>query len=111
MEIMPEDRVPFNYFIIPIADAYYRAGAPKKANKILEQLAMDQEDELHYYLSLTGDYANSVAYEKKIAMYVLQEIVRITQNYGQKELNDKINKDFQQLFMSYRKSPSLNENE
>jgi hypothetical protein len=111
MEIMPEERVPFNYYIIPMADAYYRAGSPQKANKILTQLAADQEDELHYYLSLTGDYANKVAYEKKIAMYVLQEIVRITQNYGQKELNDKINKDFQQLFMSYRKNPSADENQ
>jgi hypothetical protein len=40
MTRIPDRTIPYNFFVIPVAEAYYRAGAPEKGNEVLSTLLL-----------------------------------------------------------------------
>jgi hypothetical protein len=48
-EVLPENNVPYNFFVVQLAEDYYQAGATAKADKILNRYAEIVEQELNYY--------------------------------------------------------------
>jgi hypothetical protein len=101
MEIMPESRVPFNYFIIPIIEQYYRAGQIEKANKLVTSYFNTLQEDLRYYFTFKGDKARSIDYEKRVGIQLLGELNRISEFFQQQELADKIEAAFQQFYQMY----------
>jgi len=101
MEVMPERNVPFNFFMLPIADTYYKAGAPAKANALVKKLADIYEDDLNYYFSLKAEHASSVDYEKQQAMSVLQRLVMVAKQNNQEALSKELEARFKKLETLY----------
>lgn len=97
MEIMPENRVPFNYFIIPVIEQYYRAGQIEKANKIVNSFFNTTQEDLRYYFTFRGDKAKSILYEKRVGIQIIGELVRITEFFEQKDLKDKLEASYNQF--------------
>lgn len=97
MEIMPENRVPFNYFIIPVIEQYYRAGQIEKANKLVNSFFNTTQEDLRYYFTFRGDKGRSIMYEKRVGIQILGELARITDFFQQKELKDKIEASYNQF--------------
>ena len=91
--VMPDHSIPYNFFMTPIAEAYYRADEVDKANALMVRLAEIYEDDLDYYLSIRGDKAKSISQETQRAMSVFQRLIQIARAYKQeaflKELEDK----------------------
>jgi hypothetical protein len=104
MEIMPENRVPFNYFIVPIIEQYYRAAQIDKANKLVNSYFNTQLADLKYYFSFSGSMADQIDYEKRMGIQILGELSRISGLYKQKELADKIDKSAQQFYRLYEQT-------
>ncbi|MFN8258439.1 MAG: DUF2723 domain-containing protein [Bacteroidales bacterium] len=96
VELTPHSQVPYDYTIIPAAELYYRLGQKEKGDKIIQKLSDIYTEEVEYYQSLTGDYAKSVAYDTKVAMSVLQELVNLSKVYS-----PEINKTLSQKFNVY----------
>lgn len=94
MEVMPYETVPYNVFVLQIAEGYYRAGEMKKATEVLNKMKQVTEQELDYYLSLDKEYTSMVENEAKRAMSVMQELSRLTRTYNQEELSKKIDEKF-----------------
>ncbi|MFH1322008.1 MAG: DUF2723 domain-containing protein, partial [Bacteroidota bacterium] len=101
LEVMPDKNVPFNFFVTPIAEAYYRAGVPEKANPIVGQLTDVYEDEMNYYLSVRGEHAKALETEKQRAMYTMQRLHAIAKAYKQKELAENIDERIKKLQEDY----------
>jgi len=101
IELTPHHQLSYDYFVVPIAEAYYRLNLPEKANEIVRQLANIYGDNLSYYLSLEGSHAKAVAYETKVGMSVLQELVKLTEDYKQDELYEEVNAKFDTLIQKY----------
>ncbi len=97
MEIMPENRVPFNYFIIPVIEQYYRAGQIEKANKIVNSFFNTTQEDLRYYFTFRGDKAKSILYEKRVGIQIIGELARITEFFNQKELKEKLEASYNQF--------------
>jgi hypothetical protein len=89
MEVMPDEAVPFNYFIMPIMEAYYAAGATDKGNVLAERLVDIYSHNLKYFFSFTGELSTKVNREKEEALGVLHRINQLTERYGQTEVNKK----------------------
>lgn len=104
MEIMPENRVPFNYFIVPVIEQYYRAGQIDKANKLVNSFFNTSLADLKYYFSFSGSNADQIDYEKRVAIQILGELSRISGFFKQKELADKIDKSAQQFYRLYEQT-------
>ena len=101
VELTPNNQLPYDYFILPVAELYYKANEPEKANKIVSKLAEIYTEDLNYYLSLKKPYSAAVGYETRVAMSVMQELVSLTETYKQDELFEKISNDFDTLFQKY----------
>jgi hypothetical protein len=101
VELTPNEKLPYDYFMVPIAESYYKLNKTEKANVIINQLADIYKDNLTYYLSLEGRFAGSVAYETKVGMSVMQELVKITENYEQDNLYEKLTSEFDILLQKY----------
>ena len=101
MAVMPEKTVPYNYFMMSIAEAYYRSDSPEKANLLVTKLADQYEDELEYYLSLKGKQAALVENETQRAMYVMNRLVMMTGMFKQNTLNKQLEARFKKLESRY----------
>lgn len=76
--MIPESNVPYNYFVLSIAENYYKLEEYKKGNAIIGSLVDRYENDLKFYLSLKGDDKKSVREEADRAKYILQQIIMMT---------------------------------
>lgn len=107
MQVMPKEIVPYNYFILPIAESYYKAGQNAKANEILSALAKQYDAELNYYFSLGPDFISKTENESQQAMSILQRMLQVTKMFGEEKLNkevDAIFKKHEQTYLRYFQS-------
>ncbi len=75
---IPERNVPYNYFVLSIAENYYKLGEYEKGNKIIGSLVDRYENDLKYYISLKGDAKKSVKADYDRSKYILQQIIMMT---------------------------------
>ena len=118
VEVTPDKTIPYNYFMTKIGELYYRAaGATNKVidsalvnndvelskkkewvdkgNAILTRVGEIYADNLNYYLSLkNGKYFKFVEQDMNQALYIMQAIANIAKQTDQKELADKLDKQF-----------------
>lgn len=101
MEIMPDSKVPYNMFMMPMAEAYYKAGQAKKANDILNRLLDINVSELAYYFRFTGSKTHRLDMDKRQNLGIVNRIKEIATIQNQKQLGDKANKAFEQYYQMY----------
>jgi hypothetical protein len=101
MMVMPKENIPYNYFMLPIVECYYKAGETTKGNKLAQELADIYTDDMQFYLTLKGKDSESVDNEKQQCMGVLQRILMMTKQYKQDALNKKIESDFTKFSTQY----------
>ena len=101
MEIMPEKKVPYNIFITPMAESYYKAGKISIANKLLNRLLDNSTAELAYYFRFTGDKTHKLDSEKRQNLSIVNRIKDIADNFHQTSLKEKSEKILQQYYQMY----------
>ena len=115
LEVMPEQNVPYNYFMLRIADMYFRAAGVTnpdsiarasleinkqkelvdKGNAILTRVFDNYTDVMDYYLSLKGtNYYKLVDMDMNQSMYILQTTVSVLRQANQTALAEKYDKRF-----------------
>ncbi len=102
IELMPNSRVPYNYYNLLIAEAYYQAEADEKANEIINIVANKTGEEINYYLSLGRRFQNDASKDRERSLAMAQEILRLCSMYEQKELFSEINSKFEGIIMKYQ---------
>jgi len=75
---IPERNIPYDYFMLSIAENYYRLEEYEKGNAIMGSLLDRYENDLRYYVSLKGTAKKSVKSESDRARYILQQIMMMT---------------------------------
>ena len=101
MEVLPNETVPFNYMLIPVIEAYYKAGSTEKANELVAKMAEINKYELYYYFSVGPKFAPYVDYQKQRTMYVMQELVNLAETYEKGEFYENLKAEFEELFKTY----------
>lgn len=95
---IPERNVPYNYFVLSIAENYYKLGEYEKGNKIIGSLVDRYEDDLRYYMSLKGDDKKAVKEESERAKYILQQIIMMTNDrYKEAGMQDGMEDRFKSI--------------
>ncbi len=82
MELMPQQSVPYDIFMLPVIRAYSSAGNTVMVKKISDEYTAILEKELEYYNSLNARWKKGVEYEKRYAEYILQELKSFRQFYS-----------------------------
>lgn len=98
-EVMPERNVPFDVFVMYLAENYYAIGEMERGNEIILKLADIYEKELLYYMSLEPKYASSVNSDRQQALAILNRLVAVTNRlYPQKEFGKEMSERFKPYF-------------
>jgi MFS family permease len=105
MILTPNSQIPYDYLMIPVAEAYYRTNHIEKANQIINIMADMYSDDLNYYLNFKGTNAALSAYESKVAMSILQELMNLTEKYKQEKQYKSLSAKFEALLQRYMSSP------
>ena len=114
MEVMPESTVPFNYFMLAIAEGYYKAGANEKANKIMKRLTTVFEEDLKYYFAFTGEMATAIGEDKEQSLRLMNGISYYASQFKQDSIANNAKKIFEKYYGLYsqdgNQAPQRNQN-
>ncbi|MBN2485395.1 MAG: DUF2723 domain-containing protein [Bacteroidales bacterium] len=92
VELTPHQKVPFDYFIIPVAEAYFRINKFDKANSLLNEYFEILERTTDYYLSMSAKYRRSIENDILTNLQIIHNIAQVAQRNNQSELAQKANK-------------------
>lgn len=101
IEMMPENKMPFNYYNLLMAEAYYKTGAFDKGNAIIERMIDVNAESLAYFFTFPSRFAGSINYDKQSALAMLQRIVQVTDEYKQEEQANLASEFFDMYYQKY----------
>ena len=101
LAMMPDKVIPYSFSMLPIADAYYKAGARDKASGIIERLITLYSQELDYFFGFKGFASSQVAQEKEMALGAMQRIGTIAERNNDLALNKKSKEYFEKYYKVY----------
>jgi hypothetical protein len=90
IRIMPAVNFAHDLGTLQLAEVYYNAASPDKANALIREYAGTIEQELAYFLSLGSEIAGSVSGEAEQNLAILSEMIRLSEAYGQRQLSDEL---------------------
>jgi len=94
IELFPNNKFPFDYYMISWADFYYKSGEVEKANNLVNQIADRYKEDLTYYSSLNDRFAAEYQDDIQESMAVMQRLVQLTNQNNQPELSKEIEESF-----------------
>jgi len=94
IKYFPDRKVPFDMYMIPYAEIYYRAGVTDKANKLIERVAEVYSQNLDYYYSFDPKIRQSFQEDIQTALGMIKRCSMIAGDHNQKELSAKIDTVF-----------------
>ena len=101
MAVLPEHNVPYNFFSLMIAEAYYNAGAIEQGNKIMESMMNTAEENLKYYFTFSGRMAEMMEAHKQESLAVIQRISMVTERMQIPELQERSSEIFNYYYQQY----------
>ncbi len=101
-ELLPNERIPFNYYNLFTAEAYFRAGATEKGNAEVAQMVENILTNLDYYLSLTPEFSEAFDRDTRRELSIIQEAFRVLKSNGQDEKQEELNLKLEQLLKTKR---------
>ncbi|MBN1182957.1 MAG: DUF2723 domain-containing protein [Bacteroidales bacterium] len=104
MDLMPDEKVPYDYHINSIVEAYFNAGALDKATELAKQYSALLDEELDYYFSLKPKFRATIDLEVRIALQSYQELVMILTQKGGAEMSGTIEQQFTKYYNLYSQS-------
>ncbi|MCD6111767.1 MAG: DUF2723 domain-containing protein [Bacteroidales bacterium] len=96
LEVIPDEKITYNYFSLPFVEIYYKAGAKDKADALVKRLIEINDQDLNYYFSFKDNKADLVFNEKQQNLAILQRINQITKAY-----NKKLAEESEEVFNKY----------
>ncbi len=99
MELMPANRVPNDFMMLGVAESYYMAEEPEKANNIIRDYHNELKDELNYYFRFGSRRRQLLEQEITISLQIMNEMGRMAGNFDQDQLAGEITETFE-MFLS-----------
>jgi hypothetical protein len=122
-EIVPDSKVPYNYFNMLMVESYYKAAgkilagkkndslivSPKvnpvyigKANEIIRIMAKNSEEELIYYFNLKPQLRATVQEDLQKAYYIMKSLADIATQYGETQVGNEVSKKLNDLMSVFQ---------
>jgi tetratricopeptide (TPR) repeat protein len=122
-ELVPNEKVPYNYFNLLMVRSYYQASrhnmknmtmdslamevnvypaAVKKANEVVKIMANNCEEELKYYFRLEPRFRATIQEDLQRSFYIMQELSNIAGQYGEKTLSEEVAKRLNDIVKIYQ---------
>jgi hypothetical protein len=100
-DMIPDRIVPYNYFNLPIAEAYLKAGQTEKGAEILQRMTDIHSDQLGYFFSFPKDKQGYLSMDIQQGMAILHAIGQVAGENNQKEIADRANEILDTYYSLY----------
>lgn len=100
MEHFPADKLPLDKYSLPVAEIYYASGATEKGNDITRKIGKIFIDDLKYFNSLSGVFAEQFAQDKQETYAFLSRLMQMANQYKQTDLANELESQLQILLPS-----------
>ncbi len=109
LEVIPDSKIPYDYFIIPVVEAYYNMGEIQQADQIMERLLDIYSNDLDYYFDLPDRLKNRITREMDMSMTVLNHMVQVLRQHEREELLKEAEIEFEHFYQLYAtfKNPGM----
>lgn len=97
-QLFPSSKIQYGFASASFAICYYLMGEESKANALVEDIGKAASQNLNYYLQGGIVDTNSMSNEIQLQLYLLQELLRITEQYN-KPLYYELVTDFNEVVM------------
>jgi hypothetical protein len=87
LELLPNEKVPYNYFTLSFGESYYKTGNFEKGNELYTLLINNFEEQLEYYFAFTGQRSQAYDVKRKQTMGMLNRAVQVADRYKQSEIS------------------------
>jgi len=87
IEVIPDDKIPYDYGVLAIIEDYYKLEEFEKGNEIATQLLENYSQQVTYFNHFKGKQANLIERDIQIALFVVQNIYSISFQYQQTEIS------------------------
>ncbi len=85
-EVFPNNKITFDYYMLPMGEVYYKAGEIEKGNSFIRTLATIYIENLNYYNSVSPAFASFYHEDSMQSYAVLSRIWDWAEQYGQRQL-------------------------
>ncbi len=112
MELLPNEKVPYDFYIPDIIDNYYALGEIEKANEIVKEFINITGEEVNYYILVRKEHPDALEREIQTSFHYLRRMEALTNKYNQEELNTVLKDKLEELAMSMgmRRRPQPQQN-
>jgi hypothetical protein len=90
----PDSKIPFDMYMLPFVDIYYRAGATDKANKLAERLVEIYSQNIDYYHTYAPENRSYFDQEIQTSLDIIRRLSMVTSANGQTRLSAKMDTIF-----------------
>ncbi len=87
MELMPTDRVPHEFMLLSVAEAYYIAEAQGQGDEVLEDYFDHVSTEMDYYLSFPPRLIIQLERQLQTSLQLMNEMVRMAEAFERVDLS------------------------
>lgn len=101
MEVMPGNTIPVNFFVIPIAEGYYKIGETKKGDQIAERVYTVINDDLTWLFSFPDDDLKDCDLDLQQDIMTMQRLSVITKNHNREILAQKSEASLEKYYQLY----------
>ncbi|MDD2550414.1 MAG: hypothetical protein PHD00_10015, partial [Bacteroidales bacterium] len=101
VELLPQEKFPYEFFTLGIIDGYYMANETEKASNLLASYADITLENLKYLFSLEPKFTNILGYDIELNLQVMQQLVATTERYSQTDLKEKYEPEFNMYITQY----------
>jgi hypothetical protein len=99
IELMPNERIPYGYFMLTVANAYYTLNEFEKANDVLSKIEQNAFETARYYSLQKPEIYQILQKELELPYFVLRQSANLAKQYNQLELLEKFEKDEENIIL------------
>jgi len=101
LEFAPDQAVRFDFFMLPVAETYLKAGSAEKGNRLLERLFQLYAEDLNYYFRFPGNRIAQFDYEMQQSLAVINRISQVAEQNNNQKLAEKARTELEKQYEKY----------
>ena len=95
VELMPHNKVEYNFFMLPIIEGYYACNKVAKAREVILTMQNMFNEKLNYYAQFDDDNKSAIKNDQQRTMSIYNSVVKVLYENDEGDFTDKISADFQ----------------
>lgn len=92
LEVFPTSKIPPDFYLLPLVDVYYQAGAMEKGDSLVSEIADRYSEDMDYYSSLDSEFFNYYQEDLTRAYSAIRRLSIQTEEHNRKDLTEELTK-------------------